>query len=365
MAWKSWLTSALTALLLGKAAVAGTWQEHRLSAKALTEYGSRYLVHLPDGYDQDPQKKWPVIVCLHGMGEWGDDFALVKQRGLAAYLDDGHSLAAIVLVPQTPAQQRWHPLFVNAVMEDAAGQLRFDPTRIYLTGMSMGAMGSWAMAVAYPHRFAAMAPIAGCIPNDIIADSFGHDLPEPALLLPALGRIKALPVWVFHGDADFTVATELGQRSADLFNQAGGQAKLTLYPKVGHDSWTKTYSESSGLFPWLLAQTAPAPQWDAPRPPLDPRRYTGRYLAPSGAELTITAVDAQLKLTWLNTGESERLLTLDETHFTGWEWLQFEPAPDHMQALLIPGQARFSYTAPAPAPAPAPTSIIPSPSPSK
>ena len=354
MVWKSWFTLGLMALFLGKAAVAGSWQEHRLPAQAMTEYGSRYLVYLPDGYDQDPRKKWPVLVGLHGMGEWGDDLALLKQRGLAAFLDDGHSLPAIVLVPQSPAQQRWHPLFVNAVMEDAARQFRFDPTRIYLTGMSLGAMGSWAMAVAYPHRFAAMAPIAGCLPNDIIADSFGHDLPEAALLLPALRRIQALPVWVFHGDADFKVGTELGQRSAELLNQAGGQARLTLYPKVGHDSWTKTYSERSGLFPWLLAQTAAAPQWDAPRPPLDLRRYTGRYVAPSGAELTITAVDAQLKLIWLNTGESERLVALDETHFTGWEWLDFEPAPEHMQSLVIPGQARFSYAAPKPIPSSAP-----------
>ena len=230
-------------------------------------------------------------------------------------------------------------------MEDAARQLRFDPKRIYLTGLSMGGMGSWTTALVYPHRFAAMAPIAGCLPNDIIAETMANDLPDPALLVPALGRLKDLPVWVFHGSADFTVEAELGRRSADLLKQAGGHANLTIYPGQGHDSWTSTYSDHKGFYPWLFAQERTDPRWDEPSQVLELDRYTGVYAGASEAHLRIEVEDGRLKLTGPH-GEAEALLPLDATHFVGWELIQFEAGDAHLRALVIPGRGTFTYLKP-------------------
>jgi hypothetical protein len=45
---------------------ASIWIEHTLPDTAVREYGTRYMVYLPDGYAEDDQKIWPVIVFLHG-----------------------------------------------------------------------------------------------------------------------------------------------------------------------------------------------------------------------------------------------------------------------------------------------------------
>ena len=42
-----------------------------------------YFVHLPPDYDKDPQKKWPVILFLHGSGERGYDLKLLARQPLA------------------------------------------------------------------------------------------------------------------------------------------------------------------------------------------------------------------------------------------------------------------------------------------
>lgn len=324
---------------------ASTWIEHTLPDTAVRQYGTRYMVYLPDGYAQDEHKPWPVIVFLHGRGEWGNDFSLVKKRGLAQYLSEGHKISAIVVVPQSPQNQAWHPLYVNAVMEDASKLYRFDLARIYLTGLSMGGMGGWSMALAYPHRFAALTPIAGSFLNDSAADSLGNDLAPAEQLLPILQRIKHLPTWVFHGDRDSLVPTELGQRSEALLKQAGGNTKITIYPMTDHDAWSQTYFENQDFYPWLFAQINPKPAWDEPRLKIDAQRYAGAYADANGIlGAEVKALDnGLLSLTMLNDNQEAQLITLDEHNFIGTGFVIFEGEGKHMSTLVIPGIGTWTY----------------------
>lgn len=321
------------------------WNEHTLPDEEFKQYGKHYMVSLPDGYDPKTENLWPVIVFLHGQGEWGDDLNILKKRGIPQYLNEGHKIPAIVIAPQSPQNQTWHPLFINAVMEDAAKRYHFDNSRIYLTGLSMGGIGSWNMAIAYPHRFAAIAPIAGCLMNDIAADSLGNDLAPPEQLVPMLERIKDTPAWVFHGDRDFIVLTELGKRSASLFEQGGGKAKVTLYPMTDHDSWSQTYFDNPNFYSWLFAQNNHTPKWHETPTTIDAHRYVGTYVDSNGsARAEVSALkNGQISMRLLNENSEEELIAIDEKHFISSSFVYFEGNEKHMSKVILPGIGTWTF----------------------
>ena len=122
-----------------------------------------------------------------------------------------------------------------ALVDDLAGRLSIDKTRIYVTGLSMGGYGSWDLMARYPRIFAAGVPICG-----------GGD-PETAEVL------KEIPIWVFHGDKDTAVPLAHSQQMVEAIKKAGGdKAKLTIYPGVGHNSWSATYANQE-VYDWLLS----------------------------------------------------------------------------------------------------------------
>ena len=200
-----------------------------------------YLLYLPKGYGEK-EKKWPTILFLHGAGERGDNLARVKDHGPAKIVEAGKDLPFIIVSPQCPAKQ-WWPVKVEVLMgllDEIEEKYDVDPQRIYLTGLSMGGYGSWSLASTYPDRFAAVAPICG-----------GG--------MPYLARnFKNLPVWAFHGAKDDVVPLQRSQEMVDAINNAGGNAKLTVYPDADHDSWTETY-DNPKLYEWFLGHRRAQP----------------------------------------------------------------------------------------------------------
>ncbi|HPU34142.1 MAG TPA: PHB depolymerase family esterase [Phycisphaerae bacterium] len=208
----------------------------------------KYLLYLPEGYDKDPDKKWPLILFLHGAGERGDNLEKVKIHGPPKLVEHGRKLPFIVVSPQCPADSWWEPVSLNALLDEVQDRHRVDPDRIYVTGLSMGGFGTWDLATRYPERFAAIAPICGG----------GNKL--------LVGRIKNVPVWAFHGDADPVVPVKRTDEMVEALKRAGGNVKYTCYPGVQHDSWTATYNNPE-LYEWFLSHkrgekrpaTQPAP----------------------------------------------------------------------------------------------------------
>jgi predicted esterase len=70
--------------------------------------------------------------------------------------------------------------------------------------------------------------------------------------------LKDIPVWAFHGADDPTVPVGESQRMVDALRSAGGQAKFTVYPGVGHDSWTETYYNPK-LYEWFTGHRRSRP----------------------------------------------------------------------------------------------------------
>ena len=194
----------------------------------------KYLAATPTDYNANPNKKYPLILFLHGSGERGDNVELAGTHGPLKYLREGHELPFIVINPQCPADVRWHPARVIALLEEAEAKYRVDKSRIYLTGLSMGGFGAWETAMQFPERFAAVAPICG-----------GGDPADAA-------RLVNTPVWDFHGGKDALVPLFLSERIIDALKNIGARdVQFTIYPEAGHDSWTETYNNPK-LYEWFL-----------------------------------------------------------------------------------------------------------------
>lgn len=67
------------------------------------------------------------------------------------------------------------------------------------------------------------------------------------------GRLKNVPIWAFHGVLDNVVCVTGSINKVKAVNNAGGNAKLTIYPDVEHNSWERAFSDDE-LYKWLEKQ---------------------------------------------------------------------------------------------------------------
>ena len=211
----------------------------RLSQKVASTVTTGYLLSLPEGYGEDKSKKWPLVLFLHGAGERGDDLEKNRVHGPFKELAKGRKIPAIVIAPQCPEGDWWASekmlAVVKGLLDDAERRYRVDKSREYLTGLSMGGYGTWALAEIYPKRFAALAPICG-----------NGDVSKVAVL-------KGVPIWTVHGDADPAVPVQGTRDLVAALKAAGSSVRYDEIPGGGHDVWTQTYAQDA-FWDWLLAQ---------------------------------------------------------------------------------------------------------------
>ena len=195
----------------------------------------KYLLALPVAYGKNAGKRWPLVVFLHGSGERGKSTRVLRKFGPAAQVERGRIFPFILLTPLCSKYESWNLPALESLITDISRRYRVDTARIYLTGLSMGGHAAWALAARNPGRYAAVVPICG----------EGETGWAP--------RLKHLPIWVFHGALDPVVPVQRSQEMVDAIRKIGGKPKLTLYPKVAHESWTPAYADES-LYRWMLKQ---------------------------------------------------------------------------------------------------------------
>lgn len=201
--------------------------------KVSIEVSGRYLLYLPPDYNQDRHKKYPLILFLHGSGERGADLNKVKTHGPPKEIEKGRQFEFIILSPQCDERGGWNVPSLIGLLDEAEHKFRVDKDREYLTGLSMGAMGTYAVAAAQPNRFAAIAPISGAA-NPSIAP-----------------KIKDIPIWATHGDHDQSVNIEGEKPLIAELQKLGADVKYDIIPGGEHDVWTPVY-QSHALYDWLL-----------------------------------------------------------------------------------------------------------------
>jgi len=226
-------------ILSGCAAKAEVRAGQRPGVFAMTvtrEVRMNYLLYLPKDYGK-ADKKWPLILFLHGAGERGSDLNLVKKHGPAKLVAEGKDFDFIIISPQC-RQESWWPTMaedLKLLVDDIAGKYQVDKSRMYITGLSMGGYGTWSMIIKYPDMFAAAAPICGG--GDAVLAKF---------------RLAKIPLWVFHGAKDNVVPLSKSEEMVKAVKAAGNKdIEFTIYPDAGHDSWTETYNNPE-LYKWFL-----------------------------------------------------------------------------------------------------------------
>jgi len=201
------------------------------------------LLFLPNRYGSDPAKKWPLILFLHGALERGDNLDLLKKQGIPKVVEVQPDFPFVSVSPQCPDRSTWgrHLSALGLLLEKVLQTYNIDHDRLYLTGISMGGNGVWQLAVRYPKRFAAIAPVCGYgFPSQGFRDN--------------LCVLKDVPVWVFHGAQDLTVPVQASQKLVKALRACGGEVRFTIYPRCGHDAWTQTYSNPK-IYRWFLSHS--------------------------------------------------------------------------------------------------------------
>jgi predicted peptidase len=182
----------------------------------------QYLLFLPEGYEE-AERQWPLILFLHGMGQCGSDLEKVKEHGIPKIVEGRKDFDFVAVSPQCPEGEFWSSDVLINLLDEITSRHAVDADRIYLTGLSLGGGATWHIASEYPERFAAIAPICG----------WG----SPAKAC----NLKDVPVWAFHGAEDKVIPVKRSEEMVQALKECGGDAKLTVYPDAGHDSWTQTY----------------------------------------------------------------------------------------------------------------------------
>ena len=207
-----------------------------------------YRLFTPPHYDQ--QKKYPLVVYLHGGGGVGND-NLKQIDGGNGYLIDFFTLdetqaryPSFVVAPQSP-NEGWikddsitptrYLQLVHELIGDLQRTYNIDKARVYVAGQSMGGFGTFTIISEYPRTFAAGVALCG-----------GGDQSKVA-------RLANVPIWVFHGAKDESVSVERSRTIVAAMKSAGGKVRYTEYADIGHIIWPSVVKETE-LLPWLFAQ---------------------------------------------------------------------------------------------------------------
>jgi predicted peptidase len=203
-------------------------------------------VLLPHDY-QPARHRYPLVVFLHGSGERGDDNHAQLRLGVQGFNTQAVRARhpAIVVAPHCPREQSWGGLWYGgstpvqeAVIRLARGLAQkqsVDPRRVYLAGLSMGAIGGWDLLVRAPGLFAAALLVCGD--------------PDPA----NAEALRDLPIWSLHGDADDAVLPDNDRAIAARFAALGAKARYTELAGVGHEAWDPVFDDPQ-VYDWLFAQ---------------------------------------------------------------------------------------------------------------
>lgn len=210
--------------------------------------------------DLQADKKYPLILFLHGSGERGSDNELQLTHGADLFLreDIRKDYPAYVVFPQCREGTKWN----NSVWEPGPVARRYtfpeqiqynlyqellqsllvllesalplDTDRLYVGGLSMGGMGTFEIVQRNPGKFAAAFAICGG----------AH--PSTA------SRLQGPSWWIFHGDSDSVVPSKHSEEMYSAMKDLNIDVRLKLYEGVDHDSWTQAFAEPE-LLPWLFS----------------------------------------------------------------------------------------------------------------
>ncbi len=224
-----------------------------LAARTLSTSTGKLPYRLFSPANYTAAQRYPLVMFLHGAGEVGTDNAkqLSVWPNAMVYISYSRQQTdpLFFVAPQCPSDGWWpNAKQIGQLLElfDAlTAEFSIDTNRIYITGLSMGGMGSWGLLERRPWYFAAAMPICGN----------GNNAATPTF--------KDVAVWDFHAADDGSVAVAGSRTMIAAIRQAGGHPLYTEYTSGGHGIWPEAYA-TPRLVDWTLAQRRGEPIKNSP-----------------------------------------------------------------------------------------------------
>ena len=215
-----------------------------------------YVRYVPDeeGFIHPEKKLHPLIIFLGGNGEVAPpgEIKVVQNGSIPKYISDGYDIPFIVIAPEH-TEEDWDVNFIHEVVEYSLDTYSVDPSRVIITGMSGGGIGTLSYAMAYPQVPAAIVPISG--EGEI----------EQAC------KLTNMAVWAFHNQEDPKVPSTGSINMINAINAcepgATKEANLTIFQDEGHNCWIRVYNPDSNMweldpsvepiniYDWMLEQS--------------------------------------------------------------------------------------------------------------
>lgn len=208
----------------------------------------------------DPNKKYPLVLFMHGAGERGSDNTKQLTHGSRMFENptNREKYPAYVLFPQCPEPIFWTfearpqelkadsipasttPAALISAVKELLDKYRNHPNvdkdRVYIIGLSMGAMATFELTGRYPDVFAAAIPICGIVNPDHLANT------------------QSINFRIFHGDADPVVPVSGSRNAYKKLKEIGANVEYIEFPGISHDSWTAAFNHPD-FMEWLFKQT--------------------------------------------------------------------------------------------------------------
>jgi len=191
-----------------------------------------YALYVPDVVSPD----MPMIVIMHGMGGSG---ANTIQKWIERLEDK-----FVILCPTYPMGAWWSKNAENFVLQlisEIRAKYPIDPNRIFLSGLSNGAIGAYMIGMFYPDRFAGVVPIAGGITKR---------------LMSFLVNLNNTPMYVIQGEFDPMFPIELTRRTYKILSDFKSPVIYREHKERGaaHGGHFLPESEVPALVEWFAKQ---------------------------------------------------------------------------------------------------------------
>lgn len=204
-------------------------------------------------------EKYPLVLFLHGSGERGSDNEKQLLHGGQMWLNpvNREKYPAYVLFPQCPESSYWAyterptslepdrmpadvplssvSIVLKELLDTCLSMPQVDKQRIYIVGLSMGAMGTYDLTIRYPEIFAAAIPICGTVN------------------VTRLEAAKKVKFRIFHGDADNVVPVNASRQAYKALKAVGADVEYFEFPGVTHGSWNPAFNQPD-FMSWLFSQ---------------------------------------------------------------------------------------------------------------
>ena len=214
------------------------------SFKSYIYKGLAFRLKFPKTYQHNVAdgKTYPLFVFFHGRGETGtiydNEFQMYHGGEVHGNAVDNGQFDGFLLYPQNP-NLGWGPnqydLVNEIITKYLIPQVKVDPWRISVDGLSAGGAATWQFLLRFPKLTAAALPIS----NTDLTYANSSDL------------FKFTPVWQFQGALDPAPTAGYTHQLVSALTNVGSNYRYTEYPDQGHGCWYSAWAEPD-YFPFML-----------------------------------------------------------------------------------------------------------------